>query len=143
MMDLAWCVILLAAIGWLALHWWRARRLPQRPGGAWFAGAAVMLVVLGAHDTFRFAAPSGLTSAAYLLHWGILYLVCLMLAALPSRLLVALDVAESSGERLGHALAARTRELEAEYLRRRDRRRARPRRPARRGHPRHAARAAR
>lgn len=118
-LDLSWRMVLLAAIGWLAWHWWRVRSLPLRPRGQWFAGAAVMLIVRGAHDTLRYAAPGGLTSAAYLLHWGILYLVCLMLAALLSRVLVALDVAETAGERLGSALAERTRELETEYARRR------------------------
>lgn len=118
-LNLVWRVIVLATIGWLAWHWWRKRGLGQRPGGAWFAGAAAMLIALGTHDTLRYAAPGGLTSAAYLLHWGILYLVCLMLAALLSRVLVALDVAETAGERLGSALAERTRELEAEYAKRR------------------------
>jgi signal transduction histidine kinase len=118
-LRLSWRMVLLAAIGWLAWHWWQVRRLPQLPRGQWFAGAAALLIVLGAHDTLRYAAPGGLTSAAYLLHWGILYLVSLMLAALLSRVLVVLDVAETAGERLSIALAERTRELEAEYARRR------------------------
>lgn len=118
-LHLAWRALMLAMMSWLLVHWWRRRISTPRPGGAWFAGAMAALIVLGGHDTLRSLSPEHAPSAAYLLHWGILYLVALMFAALLTRLLDALVVAETAGERLGSALAARTRDLEAEYIRRR------------------------
>lgn len=117
--HLLWRALMLAMMLWLAIHWWRQRHLALRPGGVWFAGAVGALIVLGIHDTIRATDPALAPSAAYLLHWGILYLVTLMFAALLTRLLDGLDVAESAGERLRVALADRTAELEAEYARRR------------------------
>lgn len=117
--HLLWRALMLAMMCWLALHWWQQRRLDLRPGGAWFAGAVGALIVLGIHDTVRALEPALAPSSAYLLHWGILYLVILMFAALLTRLLDGLDVAETAGERLKLALADRTSELEAEYARRR------------------------
>lgn len=118
-LHLLWRGLMLAMMLWLAIHWWRQRHLTLRPGGAWFAGAVGALILLGIHDTIRATEPALALSAAYLLHWGILYLVILMFAALLTRLLDGLDVAESAGERLRLALADRTSELEAEYARRR------------------------
>lgn len=118
-LHVAWRALMLAMMAWLLVHWWRRRGATPRPGGAWFAGAMAALIVLGGHDTVRSLSPDFAPSAAYLLHWGILYLVALMFAALLTRLLDALVVAETAGERLGAALTARTRDLEAEYTRRR------------------------
>lgn len=118
-LHLLWRALMLAKLCWLAIHWWRQRPLALRPGGTWFAGAVGALIALGIHDTIRATDPALAPSAAYLLHWGILYLVILMFAALLTRLLDGLDVAESAGEKLKLALVERTSELEAEYAKRR------------------------
>lgn len=117
--HLLWRALMLVSMLGVMVHWWRERRSAARPGGVWFAGAAAALIVLGLHDTLRASAPEHAWTVAYVLHWGILYLVALMFAALLIRLLDALGVAETAGERLATALNERTRELDREYARRR------------------------
>lgn len=112
-------VVLLVLLGGFVVIWWRGRRVPVQPDGRWFAAAGLLLIVFGLFDAARpllrfMTYPNG-----YVLHWAVLYLTLLMFAALLTRILVALRETEAARERLAEALDLRTRELEAEFSRRR------------------------
>lgn len=113
-------LILLALILGLGLRWWRGRHLSATPDPRWFVGGVGLLLVLGISDSLSVLMRAHWPAIAYLLHWGILYLLVLMFVAVIVRLLDALRVAEEAQHRLGLALAERTRELTAEFALRRE-----------------------
>jgi signal transduction histidine kinase len=109
------CLGLLIA---LLLRWWRGRDVALIPNGRWFVSACVLLLLFGMSDSARAILGERWISQIYLLHWGILYLVALIFAALIANLLGALTTSELSREQLQSALDARTAELNTEFARR-------------------------
>lgn len=112
-------VLALLLLAGLCIWWWRRRGQACRPGGHWFAAAMALICVLGVLDTARVYLRDLWTTPGYLLHWGILYAALLLFLVLLLRILEGLRQAESGRAELGAALAARTRELEGEFTRRR------------------------
>lgn len=112
-------ILLLVLLLVLARIWWQGRRSSVQPGGRWFAAAALLVAVLGAFDGLRATLGAALPSIGYSLHWGILYLTVLMFVALLFEMMRALDLARRSERELAEQLSVRSRELEAEFQRRR------------------------
>lgn len=110
-------LVLLLDLGW---RWWRRREAKRLPDPRWTVGGVALLLVLGLSDSLEANLRSDWPAIAFLLHWGILYLLALMFVALIVRQLDALRTAEDAQHRLGAALAERTRELTAEFALRRE-----------------------
>jgi signal transduction histidine kinase len=113
-------LILLALLVNLAWRWWRHRDASTPLDPRWFVGGVGLLLALGISDSLTVLWRSQWPAIAYLLHWGVLYLLALMFVALIVRLLAALRTAEQAQQQLGAALAERTRELTAEFALRRE-----------------------
>lgn len=105
---------LLTQLLFLAAIWWRQGVL-QHPLGRWLSAAAVLNLVLGIADSMRIWQGAGSNGAPYLVHWGILYLLLLMLVGQVKGILAALAAAEQSQQLLGRALDQRTLELQQEF----------------------------
>ncbi len=118
--DLAGRLILLILLVDLGMRWWAGRDARRLTDPRWSVGGVGLLLVLGLSDSLEANLRQHWPAIAFLLHWGILYLLGLMFVALIVRLLEALREAERSQERLGIALADRTRELTAEFALRRE-----------------------
>lgn len=112
-------ILMLVLVLVLARFWWQGRAGQVRPGGRWFAAAAAMLAILGLYDGLRAMLGPAFPSLGYSLHWGILYLTLLMFVALIFELITALELARRNQRELAGELAARSRELEIEFERRR------------------------
>lgn len=102
-------LLLLVLLGWT---WWRQRHV--HPQARWQVGATLLLLSLGLADSLRVWGhqPSPLTP--YLLHWGILYVLVLLLVERLRQLLASLQLAEARREDLALALEARTLEVRHE-----------------------------
>lgn len=98
----------------LATLWWR-QDARQHPLGPWLSAAALFNLVLGIADSTRIWQGAGGDSAPYLVHWGILYLLSLLLVGQVKRILMALSTAEQSQQLLIQALDQRTLELQQEF----------------------------
>jgi signal transduction histidine kinase len=97
----------------LAVYWWQRRS--RIPIARWLAAAAVLNIVLGVADSLRvWNSPKG-EIAPYLVHWGILYLLVLLLIGQIKRILEALHTAEHAQQQLAEALEQRSRELQHEF----------------------------
>lgn len=121
---LAFRLSLLGVLGYLMHYWWRLRAIPTTPSPIWFSVAMGLIALLGLVDSIK-ATASSTPLLSYTLHWGILYLLMLMFAALAMRILHALGAAEESKAVLSLSLAQRSAELESEFLRRREAEQAR------------------
>lgn len=119
-LDVAGRLLLLAILLDLIVRWWRSRDRPMIPDARWFVGGIGLLLLLAVSDSLYLLGRGAWPAIAYLLHFGILYLVALMFVALIVRLLAALRESARSQERLRVALAERTRELTAEFALRRE-----------------------
>ncbi len=115
----------IALLTYLAMFWWQQRQRPTSPRPAWFAAGVVLLVVLGVSDSLAVLGLSGQPLTSYTLHWGALYLLILLFAALVIRIVRALGDAERSQAQLVLALAERSAELETEFALRREAQQAR------------------
>lgn len=111
--ELLYRGILLAQLLLLALLWWRRRQTEAL--AHWMAAAALLNVVLGLADSLRVLQSIAGTLAPYLLHWGILYLLVLLLITQVRGILRALHVAENAQEQLQAALAERSLELQQQF----------------------------
>jgi len=114
-----------ALLAYLATFWWQQRQRMTSPRPAWFAAAVIMLAVLGVFDSLAALGVSGQPLTSYTLHWGALYLLILLFAALVIRIVRALGDAERSQAQLVLALAERSAELETEFALRREAQQAR------------------
>jgi len=105
---------------YLAAFWWRQRGRDTWPRPAWFAGGVALIGTLGIYDSLTVFGVVGQSLTVYTLHWGVIYLLCLLFAALVMRIVRALGEAEQTQQRLAVALAERTGELETEFALRRE-----------------------
>jgi signal transduction histidine kinase len=94
--------------------WWQhsARGIPL---ARWMAAAALLNLVLGIVDSLRVMQLYGADFSPFLLHWGILYLLSLLLVLQLRRILAALATAEHLQEDLAAALRERGQQLELEF----------------------------
>lgn len=101
----------------LTVFWWQ-RRHRGFPLARWLAAAALLNIVLGIADSLRvWQTLSGVISP-YLVHWGILYLLVLLLIGQIKGILEALHTAEHAQRQLARALDQRSLELQQEFARR-------------------------
>ncbi len=105
-------VSLLTQLLVLATFWWRDSADPL---GRWLAGAALLCLVLGVADSLRVWGYSSAALTPYVLHWGILYILALLLVGQLKRVLTALASAERSQEVLAAALQQRSEQLQVEF----------------------------
>lgn len=118
--NVAGRVLLLLVVADLGLRWWRARGLLRTPDPRWYTGGVALLLACGIWDSLAALGVTAGLASAYLLHWGLLYVLLLVLATLVVRLLAALRDSERAQDHLSAALAARTRELTREFALRRE-----------------------
>jgi len=116
---------MLLTLLYLAALCWRARHRATIPAPTWFAGALLLVATLGVVDSLHVFGVFGGILFSYTLHWGMLYLLLLLFAALVFRILHALGAAERGRGELAVALAERGEELEAEFRLRREAEQAR------------------
>ncbi|MCB1636829.1 MAG: hypothetical protein KDI51_19735, partial [Xanthomonadales bacterium] len=114
--DLLFRVDMIVLLILLAGFWWQRRQTD--PLARWLVAAVLMNIVLGAADSVRVWSTLRGELAPYLLHWGILYLLVLLLVGQIRRILNALHTAEHAQSQLSQALAQRTLELQQEFRRR-------------------------
>lgn len=119
LISLTYRLLVLALLAGLTGWWWRRRHAMHRPDGRWFAAAMVLLMTLGVLDVLRLLLRGVWSTPGYLLHWGILYIALLLFVVLLLRILDGLRQAERGRAELAIELAQRSRELEAEFGRRR------------------------
>jgi signal transduction histidine kinase len=119
-LDVAGRLLLLLILVDLVVRWWGSRHRAAIPDARWFVGGIALLLVLAVSDSLHLLGRGRWPAIAYLLHFGILYLVALMFVALIVRLLAALRDSARSRQTLALALAERTRELTAEFALRRE-----------------------
>jgi signal transduction histidine kinase len=111
--DLGFRAALITALLLLArLSWLQA----EQPLGRWLSAAALLCLLFGIADSARVWHLIGAERAPYLLHWGMLYLLALLLVGQVKRILSALTAAEQSQRQLGQALDQRSRELQQEFV---------------------------
>ncbi len=118
-------VVMLLVLLHLVVAWWQQRRHAMVPAPAWFAGAVALVATLGLIDSLHVFELIGDAFSSYTMHWGMLYLLILLFAALAFRILHALTIAERARGDLAVALSERSRELEAEFALRREAEQAR------------------
>jgi signal transduction histidine kinase len=123
--DAVYRLTMLAVLALLATLWWRHRQRATLPSPPWFSGAVALVAALGLADSLRVFGLHRVDLASYTMHWGMLYLLILLFAALASRILAALGAAERARGELAEALAERSAELEAEFSLRREAEQAR------------------
>lgn len=103
----------------LLLCWlgWQGGRPTQQGDSVrpWLTGAALLCLVLGVADSLRVLGLASTALTPYLLHWGILYTLIVLLVGQLRRVLAALAVAENSQEQLARALDQRSLELQHEF----------------------------
>jgi signal transduction histidine kinase len=97
----------------LTVYWWRRRS--QMPIARWLAAAAVLNIVLSVADSLRLWTALKGEIAPYLVHWGILYMLVLLLIGQIKRILEALHTAEHAQQQLSAALEQRSRELQHQF----------------------------
>lgn len=123
--DAVYRLTMLAVLALLVALWWRHRHRATLPSPMWFSGAVALVATLGLADSLRVFGLHRVDLASYTMHWGMLYLLILLFAALASRILTALGVAERARGELAEALAERSAELESEFSLRREAEQAR------------------
>jgi signal transduction histidine kinase len=124
-LDGVYRLTMLAVLALLARLWWRHRVRATLPSPSWFSGGVALVAVLGLVDSLRVFGLWRADLASFTMHWGMLYLLILLFAALASRILTALGAAERARGELAEALAERGAELEAEFSLRREAEQAR------------------
>jgi signal transduction histidine kinase len=124
-LDGSYRLTMLTVLVLLARLWWRHRNRTTQPAPAWFSGAMALVAALGLVDSLRVFGLQRLDLSSFTMHWGMLYLLILLFAALASRILAALGAAERARGELAVALAERGAELEAEFSLRREAEQAR------------------
>lgn len=125
LLDAGYRVTMLAVLGYLAHLFWSNRGRATTPKPAWFAGGVALVAALGVVDSLHVFGLIRADLASYTMHWGMLYLLILLFAALAFRILHALGSAERARGELAVALAERSAELEAEFSLRREAEQAR------------------
>ena len=101
----------------LTAFWWQ-HRASGFPLARWLAAAAMLNIVLGIADSLRVWQTLNGFIAPYLVHWGILYLLVLLLIGQVRSILQALRTAERAQLELAQALDQRSLELQQEFARR-------------------------
>ena len=111
--EISFRAILLGLLLHLGRLWWRAREAESL--GAWFAGAAWLCAALGVADSLRVHGNERSELTPYLLHWGIMLILSLLLINLMKRIVDALGTAESARQAMAIALEQRTEQLNTEF----------------------------
>jgi signal transduction histidine kinase len=112
--DTVYRLSLLLQLAFLAVYWWRCRG-PSQPLARWMTAGALLNLLIGAVDSLRVYGyyTGGLTP--YLQHWGVMYLLIVLLVGQIKHILAALNTAENSRTHLRQALDQRTDELQQEF----------------------------
>lgn len=115
--DVIYRIGMITLLLMLTAFWWQ-RRNSGFPLARWLAAAAVLNIVLGVADSLRVWQTLNGFIAPYLVHWGILYLLVLLLIGQIRSILQALRTAERAQLELAQALDQRSLELRQEFARR-------------------------
>ncbi len=110
--DVVFRISLLAQLLMLANFWWHRR---DNALARWMACAAMLCLWLGITDSLRVFGILSPPLSPYVLHWGILYVLGVLLVSQLRHMLAALATAERSQERLSEALDQRSRQLQREF----------------------------
>lgn len=86
-LDWLFRVLLLGLVVSLVVTWWRGRHVALRPNARWFSAGAVLLTLLGIHDSLHVQLRHEWATSGYAMHFALLYLVLLLCAALLLELL--------------------------------------------------------
>jgi signal transduction histidine kinase len=101
----------------LMIFWWQHRD-QGFPLARWLAAAALLNIVLGVADSVRVWQTLNGVIFPYVVHWGILYLLVLLLIGQIKSILEALHTSEHAQQQLAQALDQRSQELQQEFARR-------------------------